>query len=96
MKINEITLNPQMVPNGDPLRFRVGESIIEGGHVVEKISFHPSNNLFNKGREVSTGCYSIFLVDIPERRLIMENVVSSTEVVTEKKAKAIDIPELPE
>lgn len=93
MKINEIVLNPQMVPDGDPLRFRIGEPIIEGGHVVEKISFHPANNLFNKGREISTGCYGIFLVDIPERRLIMENIVSSAEVVTEKKA---DVPELPE
>ena len=84
MKINEITLNPQMVPAGDPLRFRIGDPVIEGGHVVEKITFYPDNNLFNKGREVSAGCYSIFFIEIPERRLVMSNTVSSVEVVTEK------------
>ena len=98
MKINEITLNPQMLPPGDPSRLRVGIPVIEGGLIVEKITFYPCNNLFNKGREVGTGCYAIFFVDIPERRIIMADTVSSVEVVTEKKKKAVDepIPELPE
>lgn len=98
MQINEITLNPQMIPNEDPSRFRIEESPIEGGHVVEKIVFNPDNNLFNKGREVSAGCYAIFFVDIPERRLIMANTVSSVEVVIENKKKVDDnpVPELPE
>lgn len=98
MKINEITLNPQMLPPGDPSRLRVGVPVIEGGLVVEKIIFHPCSNLFNKGREVATGCYAIFFVDILERRILMADVVSSVEVVTEKKKKVEDevIPELPE
>lgn len=98
MKINEIVINPQMVPVSDPLRFRVGTSAIEGGYIVEKIVFYPDNNLFNKGREVATGCYAVFFVDIPERRIIMSGVVSSVEVVTEKKEKTDDnsVPELPE
>jgi len=96
MKINEITLKPQMIPNGDHLRFRVGDPVVEGGHIVEKILFYPDNNLFNKGREVSTGCYSIFFVEISERRLVMSDTISSIEVVTEKKKKDNDIPELPD
>lgn len=96
MKINEITLNPQTIPDGDPLRFRVGNPVVEGGHVVEKIVFHPENNLFNKGREVSIGCYSVFFVDIPERRLILSNIISSLEVVAEKKKNDAVIPELPD
>lgn len=98
MKINEITLNPQMLPPGDPSRLRVGTPVIEGGLVVEKITFHPCNNLFNKGREIAIGCYAVFFVDIPERRIIMADTVSSVEVVTEKKKKAVDepVPELPE
>lgn len=97
MKINEITLNPQTFPTGDPSRLRVGEAPVEGGHVVEKITFHPSNNLFNKGREVGTGSYAVFFEEIPERRIIAADAVSSIEVVTEKK-KTDDnhVPELPE
>ena len=96
MKITEITINPQMVPTEDPLRFRVGTLIVEGGHRVEKIVFHPCSGLFNKGREVGIGSYAIFFEGISERRLIMSNVVVSVEVVTEKKKEAENIPELPE
>ncbi len=97
MKINEITLNPQMVNDLDPVRFRVGESVIEGGHVVEKINYHPANRVFNKGLEIGGGCYAIYLVDIPERRIIMEGMVTSVEVVKEAKAEAnteasVDLP----
>lgn len=93
MRINEITLNPQMVPEGTPTRFRVGQSVIEGGHTIEKISFCPENNIFNKGREISAGCYTIYFVGIPERRLIMANTLSSAEVV---KETSTTVPELPE
>lgn len=97
MKINEITLNPQMFPAGDPSRIRVGEVVVEGGHVVEKIIFHPNNAVFNKGREVAGGSYAIFLEGIPERRVIMAEAVSSVEVVIEKKKPvAEDVPDLPE
>ena len=97
MKINEINLNPQMIPNGDPSRFRIEEPVIEGGHTVEKIIFNPNNNLFNKGHEVTTECYSIFFRDIPERRLVMANAVVSIEAVTEKKKKSDNVvPELPD
>lgn len=97
MKITEITLNPQMFPVGDPTRLRVGEAAVEGGHLVEKITFHPSNDVFNKGREVSGGSYAVFFEGIPERRMIMEHAVSSAEVVIEKKKPEVaDIPDLPE
>lgn len=98
MKINEITLNPQMLPPGDPSRLRVGIPVIEGGLVVEKITFYPCSDLFNKGREVGAGCYAVFFVDIPERRILMANTISSIEVVTEKKKTVANesIPELPE
>lgn len=97
MKINEITLNPQTFPAGDPLRLRVGEAPVEGGYVVEKITFHPSNHLFNKGREIGTGSYAVFFEEISERRVIAADAVSSIEVVVEKK-KTNDshVPELPE
>lgn len=96
MKINEITLNPQTVPVGDPLRFRVGEAVIEGGQVVEKITFYSNTDLFNKGREVSTSCYSIFFVGIPERRLILSGTIVSIEVVKEKKVADNEVPDLPD
>ena len=97
MKINEISLKLHTVPAGNPLRFHVGEPIAEGGYIVEKINFHPSSNLFNKGREVGAGCYSIFFLEGAERLLIMADTVSSVEVVAEKK-KTVDtnVPELPE
>lgn len=93
MKINQITLNPQKTPAGTALLFRVGEVAVDGGQVIEKITFHPDNNLFNKGREVSAGCYSVFFEETPERNLIMASGVASIEVVTEKKNI---VPELPE
>lgn len=96
MRINEISLNPQMFRDGDPLHFRIGESVIEGGHVVEKITFHSCTDLFNKGRETTTGCYAIFFVGILERRLIMDSAVSSIELVVEKKKNKDAAPELPD
>lgn len=94
MKITEITLNPQMVPEGDPIRFRIGTPVIEGGHIVEKILFCPQNNMFNRGREIATGCYTIYFENIPERRLIIADIISSVEVVKEQKDSTV--PELPE
>ena len=97
MKINEITLNPQMFPAGDPSRLRVGEAVVEGGHVVEKITFHSGNDVFNKGREVGGGSYAVFFEGIPERRIIMAGTVSSLEVVVEKKKPVAEaVPDLPE
>lgn len=98
MKINEITINPQKVSNEDPLRFRIGTPVVEGGHLVEKITFHPCSDLFNKGREVGTGSYAVFFEEIPERRLIMADIVVSAEIVAEKKKKVEEpnVPELPE
>lgn len=97
MKINEITLNPQMFPVGDPSRIRVGEAVVEGGHVVEKITFHPASDVFNRGREVCGASYAVFFEGIPERRLLMAETISSVEVVIEKKKSgAEDVPELPE
>ena len=97
MKINEITLNPQMVPEGDPLFFRVGSLVVEGGHRVEKITFHSKNNVFNKGRETGMSSYAVFLEGNPERRIIMANTVAAVVVAMEKKRpEEIPVPELPE
>lgn len=97
MKISEITLNPQMFPAGDPSRLRVGEAVVEGGHVVEKITFCPGNDVFNKGREVGGASYAVFFEGIPERRILMAETISSVEVVIEKKKPvAEDVPDLPE
>lgn len=99
MKINEITLNPTMAIPGDPLRFRVGEPVIEGGHEVDKIVYNAFNNLFNKGLEIGFGCYAIYFVGIPERRLINENAVTSAEAVKEVVKKTasdeanVELPE---
>lgn len=83
MKINEITINPTMTIPDDPLRFRVGEAIVEGGHVVEKINYNPATRVFNKGLEWGQSCYAVYFVGIPERRLITEDVVTSAEVAKE-------------
>ena len=97
MKINEITLKPEMFPAGDPSRIRIGEAVVEGGHVVEKITFHPASDVFNKGREVGGGSYAVFFEGIPERRIIMAETVSSVEVVVEKKKPVTEaVPDLPE
>lgn len=85
MKINEITINPTMAVPGDPLRFRVGEPVTEGGHVVEKINYHPDNRIFNKALEWGRPGYAVYFLDIPERRLIDESMVTSAEVVKETK-----------
>ena len=94
MTINEISLN-KSAPDHEPRKVRVGEPIIEGGHMVEKIVFHSSNALFNKGREIEGGCYAIFFADIPARRLIKQDIVASIEVVKDQSQKS-SIPEPPE
>lgn len=98
MKINEITLNPMMTIEGDPQRFRVGQPAVPAGHVVEKINYHPVTRLFNKGLEIGQSCYAVYLQDIPERRLIMEPMVTSVEAVKEvtKTTTAEASVELPE
>ncbi len=83
MKIVEITLDPTKIGPQDPLRFRVGEPVVEGGHVVEKINYNPKNRLFNKGLEIGMACYAVYFTNIPERRLIVETIVTSAEVVKE-------------
>jgi hypothetical protein len=90
MEINEITLNPEKTIPGDPLRFRVGEPVVEGGHVVEKINFHPENRTFNKGLEIGTACYAVYFENIPERRLVVADVITTVEAV---KAQKTDNPE---
>lgn len=85
MKINEITINPQMSIPGDPLRFRVGHPAVADGHVIDKINYHPSSRIFNKGLEFGRACYAIYFADIPERRIICEEAVISAEVVKETK-----------
>ena len=94
MIITEINRNPQKVPEGTPLTFRIGEPLHEGGFTVEKIIYHPGTRLFNKGLEVGQGCYAVYFEGIDERRLIMEDTVVDIEAVKEQKKEKI--PELPE
>jgi hypothetical protein len=100
MKINEITVDPQKTIPGDPLRFRIGQPIVEGGFVVEKIVYRPERTLYNKGAEIGFSCYAVNFVGIPERRLIAESVVTSIEVVNDTTTKktvntesSVDLPE---
>ena len=88
MKINEITINALMAIPGDPLRFRVGAPVVEGGHIIEKINYHPVNRVFNKGLEIGGGCYAVYLIGTPNRRVIMETMVTSVDVVKEVKVTA--------
>ena len=81
MKINEITLDKTMIIDGDPARIRVGEAVIEGGHTVDKINYHPSNRLFNKGLEIGIACYAVYFTGIGERRLIAVGTVTGVEVI---------------
>lgn len=91
MLINEIRLIPNMVGEGDPTVFRVGQEIIEGGHVVEKINYHPTGRLFNKGLDFGVACYAVYFEGIPERRLIGEKVVYSAEVVKDTRGSEANI-----
>ena len=99
MKILELTLNPMMTIPGDPMRFRVGDPVVEGGRTVEKINFHPPTGAFNKANEVAASCYAIYFVGIPERRLVMADVVTSVEAVKETTKKTdnteatVELPE---
>jgi hypothetical protein len=96
MKINEISFYPHMVIDGDPLRLRVGHPAIEGGHVVEKINFHPANREFNKGLEITGSSYAVYFEGIPERRIVLAGMVSQVEVVKEVKVNPESEVELPE
>ena len=89
-----------MVIDGDPLRFRVGQPVVEGGHVVEKVNFHPPTKVFNNANEVLGCCYAVYFAGIPERRLVMADIVTSVEAVKETTKKAaiaeeaaIELPE---
>ena len=85
MKINEISLDAQKVVPGSPTRFRVGSPVLEGGHIVEKINYHPPTRVFNNGTETARSCYAVYFEGIPERRLIMEYMVAEVEAVKEVK-----------
>lgn len=88
MIITEITLDVQKVIPGDPTRFRVGMPVVEGGHVVEKIVYHPDYDRFNGGGEIGFACYAVFFSGIPERRLIATKIVTTLEAVTIKVNKS--------
>lgn len=87
MVITEITLDATKAVPGDPLRFRVGQPVVEGGHVVEKINYNHSKDLYHKGEEFGRPCYTIFFEGITERRLVDENIVTTMEVAMPPKTK---------
>ena len=96
MIITEITLDPQKVIPGDPLRFRVGEPVVEDGYVVERIRYCPATRVFNKGLEIGQGCYAIYLADVQNRRLVTEKVVTTVDAIKETKSTAEADVSLPE
>lgn len=96
MVITEITLDPQKVVPGDPLRFRVGEPAVEGGYVVDRIRYCPETRVFNKGLEIGQGCYAVYLNNVDNRRLVSEEVVTTVDVVKETKSTAEADVNLPE
>ena len=95
MIIQSLSLKPTEVTPGDPLVITVGVPAVEGGFAVEKITYHPSHDLYNKGKEVGKPGYAISFVGIPERRFIYENTVCSLQIAKEPKSSGA-IPELPE
>lgn len=95
MLITEITMDPTKVQPGHPLFLRVGEPAVDGGHIVEKITWNPANALFNKGKEVGEAGYVVFFSDISERRFVKDWMVTSVELAKEETKKETTIPDLP-
>lgn len=95
MVIQSLSLRPAEVTPGDPMVITVGVSAVEGGFAVEKITYHPAQDLYNKGKEVGRPGYAVSFVGIPERRFIYEDAVCSLQITKEPKASTT-VPELPE
>ena len=95
MVINEIRLDPRSQTPDAPLVFRTGEPIIEGGHIVKEIKFfNPMVKPFNKNSEVVGAVYVVYFNEIPERRIIVAETVTSVEAVAEKFTKnAFELPD---
>ncbi len=94
MQIQDITLKPNFVLPEDPKRFVIGQPVVEGGFIVEKITYNPQHDLYNKGKEVGRPGYTIHFMGIPERRFIPEEMVGPIQLGPEPKKQ--QIPELPE
>lgn len=95
MIIQSLSLRPAEVTPGDPLVITVGTPVVEGGFAVEKITYHPACDLYNKGKEVGRPGYAVSFIGIPERRFIYEDTVCSLQIAKESKPSSA-IPELPE
>lgn len=94
MLINEIRLDPRSQTPDAPLVFRIDEPVIDGGHVVKEIKFfNPAVKPFNKSAEFIGPVYVIYFHNIPERRIIAAETVTSAEAVAVKTGPAFDLPE---
>lgn len=90
MKIVSIIRNPRHVPDGTPCDFRVGQPVVEGGHVVKQILF------CNTGYKNGPGVLPVYVVKyeaIPEVNQIPIAEVVDVGIDPELKAKAIDPPD---
>jgi hypothetical protein len=79
--------------------YTVGHSPVhlDDALVVDKILFHRSGNLYNKGFEVEGPCYSVAMVDSDVRRLVPMHEASEVCVDTKSfRKKKKDDDEAPE
>lgn len=81
MRITEIIRDQKLIPEGDPIRFRVGEPVVEGGHIVTKIVHHKDG--YNKGRQGAFSCYAVHFEGLDSRRIIAVSTVVDMEVSLE-------------
>lgn len=85
MIIVEIVRDATKVPANDPLRFRIGSAVVEGGMVVEKIIYN--KYAYNNGYQGDFPAYTVSFVGSDDRRIIRADTVIDLQVLTEPTDK---------
>jgi hypothetical protein len=67
--------------------YATGAGMEKGDKPVEKIVYHGTSNLYNKGKQIGGPAYVIFFKDSDVRIIIPEREVVSMAVDTEKSKK---------
>lgn len=96
MRITEIRRRIGSVAEDAPTVFRVGEPVVEGGHVVADILY--CRDGYSKGAFGRDPVYAVKFEDVAEVRVIpvAEVVDLAVDPTAKKKGKEDPPPELPE
>lgn len=96
--IVEIIRDKRSVSEDVPLRFRVGEAVMEGGYVTKTILYCPGG--YNGGTKGRWAAYAVKFEETKEVRMIPESEVVDVCVIAENPSSdevnseaAVDLPE---